>query len=72
MVAGIHLSKAYNGLNLIDADWDMLALSGSFGRGFQRDLDNPRKWQSLYDQPDIAFGGPLINEFVNTWPRDWR
>jgi murein DD-endopeptidase MepM/ murein hydrolase activator NlpD len=66
------LNKAYNAHLLIDADWDTLSLGGSFGRGFQRDLDSPRKWQSLYDQPDINFGGPLINEFERTWPRDWR
>jgi murein DD-endopeptidase MepM/ murein hydrolase activator NlpD len=66
------LSKAYNAHLLIATDWDVLALGGSFGRGFQRDLNSPRKWQSLYDQPDIAFGGPLINEFEQTWPRDWR
>ncbi len=66
------LRKAFNAHLLINADWDALSLSGSFGRGFQRDLDAPRKWQSLYDQPDINFGGPLINDFANTWPRDWR
>jgi murein DD-endopeptidase MepM/ murein hydrolase activator NlpD len=66
------LSRAYNAHTLIDADWDALSLIGSFGRGFQRDLDQPRKWQSLYDQPDIRFGGPLINEFERTWPQDWR
>jgi murein DD-endopeptidase MepM/ murein hydrolase activator NlpD len=66
------LNVAYNAHRLIDADWDALMLAGSFGRGFQRDLEDPRKWQSIYDQPDIRFGGPLINEFQNTWPRDWR
>ena len=66
------LGQAFNAHRLIDADWDMLSLVGSFGRGFQRDLDDPRKWQSVYDQPDIRFGGPLINEFKNTWPQDWR
>jgi murein DD-endopeptidase MepM/ murein hydrolase activator NlpD len=66
------LNTAYNAHRLIDADWDALMLIGSFGRGFQRDLDDPRKWQSIYDQPDIRFGRPLINEFQNTWPRDWR
>lgn len=66
------LGRAFNAHRLIDADWDMLSLVGSFGRGFQRDLDDPRKWQSVYDQPDIRFGGPLINEFANTWPQDWR
>ena len=66
------LGRALNAHKLIDADWDALALTGSFGRGFQRDLDNPRKWQTLWDQPDIRFGGPLINEFEQTWPQDWR
>lgn len=66
------LGRALNAHKLIDADWESLALAGSFGRGFQRDLDDPRKWQTLMDQPDIRFGGALINEFENTWPRDWR
>jgi hypothetical protein len=66
------LGRAYNAHNLIDADWDALLLVGSFGRGFQRDLDDPRKWQSVYDQPDIQFGGPFINEFRSTWPYDWQ
>jgi murein DD-endopeptidase MepM/ murein hydrolase activator NlpD len=66
------LSRAFNAHRLIDADWDALMLIGSFGRGFQRDLSQPRKWQSVWDQPDIRFGGPLLNEFQDTWPRDWR
>jgi murein DD-endopeptidase MepM/ murein hydrolase activator NlpD len=66
------LGRAFNAHRLIDADWDALMLVGSFGRGFQRDLDEPRKWQTVWDQPDIQFGGPLINEFENTWPQDWR
>ncbi len=66
------LNIAYNAHKLIDADWDALMLTGSFGRGFQRDLDDPRKWQTIYAQPDIRFGGPIINDFVNTWPQDWR
>lgn len=47
-------------------------LFGASGRSFQRDLNDPRKWQTVFDQPDIRFGGPLINEFKNTWPRDWN
>ena len=66
------LGIAYNAVNLIDADWNALLLVGSFGRGFQRDLDDPRKWQTVEDQPDIHFGGPFINEFDHTWPYDWR
>ncbi len=66
------LNHALNAVNFIDADWDMLALTGSFGRGFQRDLDDPRKWQLMQDQPDIYWGGPLINEFQHAWPYDWK
>ncbi len=65
-------ARAYNPIVLIDTDWDALSLTGAFGRGFQRDLDNPRKWQTPYDQPEIQFGGPLINEFTHTYPQDWR
>jgi murein DD-endopeptidase MepM/ murein hydrolase activator NlpD len=65
-------AKAFNPSNLIEADWDALALTGSFGRGYQRNLDNPRQWQSIFDQPDIIFGGAMINEFPRTWPQDWR
>ncbi len=57
-----------NPINLIDADWDTLALFGQFGRGFERDLDDPRKWQTMYDQPDGIRGAPFINEFEKPWP----
>lgn len=59
----------YNPLPLMDADWDNLALVGSFSQGFQRDLDEPRKWQHLDDQPPAVTGGPIINDFANPWPR---
>jgi Peptidase family M23 len=52
----------------INADWDSLALAGSFGRGFQRDLDNPRRWQRLNDQPQAQRGGRLLNEYARPWP----
>ncbi len=71
-IRDVTLSRAYNGHVLIDTDWNALALAGGFGRGFQRNLDNPRQWQLLQDQPDIQFGGPLINEFPHTFPQDWR
>ena len=59
----------YNPVNLIDADWDNLALVGSFRSGFERDLDEPRKWQQLDDQPPAVTGGPILNNFANPWPR---
>jgi hypothetical protein len=57
-------------VTLIDADWDALSLTG--GRGFERDLDNPRQWQFLDDQPDVAFGGALLNQYAHPWPPEWN
>jgi murein DD-endopeptidase MepM/ murein hydrolase activator NlpD len=66
-----HVRK-YNPLLLIQADWDNLALIGSFSQTFERNLDNPRQWQYLDDQPDVVIGGPLLNDFAHPWPPDWR
>lgn len=63
--------RLYNPAPLIEADWDALALAGSFGRGFERDLDNPRQWQFLDDQPDVSLWGPLLNDYARPWPPDW-
>jgi murein DD-endopeptidase MepM/ murein hydrolase activator NlpD len=63
---------AYNPVNLIDTDWSALMLAGSFGRGFARDLSDPRRWQYAEDQPDVRFGGALLNDYANPWPLDWR
>jgi len=62
----------YNPMLLIDADWDQIALVGSTAQGFQQDLEDPLRWQSLLDQPDVIFGGPLLNEYATTWlPPRW-
>jgi murein DD-endopeptidase MepM/ murein hydrolase activator NlpD len=60
---------AYNPVPLIDADWNTLALFG--GGAFQRDLDDPRRWDTPDDQPDVQFGKPLLNDYSNPWPPDW-
>lgn len=61
---------AYNPVLLINADWDSLTLIGGFSRGFERDLTNPRRWQTIQDQPDVQFGGALLNEYRDPWPPD--
>jgi hypothetical protein len=66
-----HVTK-YNPTLLIDANWHSLALTGNAGRDFARDLEEPRKWQSLYDQPEVSTGGPIVNDFTYPWPFDWR
>ena len=65
-------ATAYNPINLIDTDWNALMLAGSFGRGFARDLSDPRRWQYADDQPDVRFGGALLNDYADPWPFDWR
>ena len=57
-----------NPVGFIAADWNTLALVGSFGRGYQRDLNQPRKWQSLEDQPDAIRGGALLNNYKSPFP----
>ena len=64
--------RKYNPTLLIEANWDNLSLIGSSGRDFARDLDEPRKWQSIYDQPEVQTGGPIVNDFANPWPPDWE
>jgi murein DD-endopeptidase MepM/ murein hydrolase activator NlpD len=59
---------AFNPLPLIDADWNRLALVGGSAVGFQQDLVEPRRWQLLTDQPEISFGGPVLNDYVEPWP----
>ncbi len=57
-----------NPVGYINADWNTLALLGSFGRGYQRDLNNPRKWQTLEDQPSARRGGALLNDYARPYP----
>ena len=66
-----HVRK-YNPALLIEANWDNLILTGNAGRDFERDLQEPRKWQTLYDQPEVQTGGPIVNDFAYPWPFDWR
>jgi murein DD-endopeptidase MepM/ murein hydrolase activator NlpD len=65
-------ARKYNPVVLVEADWDSLSLIGPFSRGFERDLDDPRRWQHLDDQPESVIGGPLLNDFARPWPPDRR
>jgi hypothetical protein len=62
--------RKFNPVLLVDAEWNQLALIGSFSSGFQRDLNDPRRWQHLDDQPETIAGGPMLNDYNNTWPPD--
>ena len=65
-----HLRK-YNPALFINANWNNLTLMGSSTRSFMRNLAAPRTWQTLYDQPEVRIGGPIMNDFISTWPLDW-
>ncbi len=62
---------AVNPIPLIDAPWQDASLGVGFSSPtFEIDLESPRRWQSLFDQPDIRFGSPLINDYAEAWPPD--
>ncbi|WP_425145210.1 M23 family metallopeptidase [Deinococcus sp.] len=60
--------RLFNPIGYIAADWDTLTLAGGFARGYEQDLNNPRRWQTPGDQPQARRGGPLLNEYRNPWP----
>ncbi|MGD2162287.1 MAG: M23 family metallopeptidase [Anaerolineales bacterium] len=62
---------AYNPLELIEADWERIALSGAEPVKFVQELGEPRRWVGMLDQPETKFGYPLVNEFSKAWPYDW-
>jgi murein DD-endopeptidase MepM/ murein hydrolase activator NlpD len=59
---------AYNPIPLIDADWNRIALASGGPLRFEQNLVSPQTWQSLYDQPDVSFGGQLLNAYDSAWP----
>ena len=64
-------TRAFNPMPLIDADWERIALIGGHPIIFEQDINHPRRWQELLDQPNIRFGFPLVNDYDNPWPPDW-
>ncbi|MEW6420268.1 MAG: M23 family metallopeptidase [Deinococcota bacterium] len=60
--------RLFNPVPYIAADWESLALAGSFGRGYEYDLSAPRRWQTPASQPEVRRGGPLLNDFARPWP----
>jgi murein DD-endopeptidase MepM/ murein hydrolase activator NlpD len=68
-VRSLDYRTTYNPVDYISAAWHSLASVGSFStQSFQRDLDNARRWMTLYDQPDVFFGGRRLNAYAASWP----
>ncbi|MCC6904739.1 MAG: M23 family metallopeptidase [Anaerolineae bacterium] len=62
---------AYNPVMLIDADWQTLALIGPRS-SFETDLAEPRRWQTIADQPTVDFWAGPLNHYARPWPPDWE
>ena len=59
---------ATNPIPYFAASWDDLPLGIWNASQFERDLDAPRCYQFLDEQPDIRFGGPMLTNFARPWP----
>ena len=64
--------RLYNPAPLIEADWDSLALAGSYNSWYARDLADPRRWQHITDQPKITVWGSPLNDYLKAWPLAWQ
>lgn len=63
------MSSTVNPVNLINADWGNITMGlPDEGLAFEVDLDNPERWQSIYDQPVVYFGSALLNDYRRPWP----
>ena len=68
-VRSLNHSNTFNPIDYIDAPWH--GLLGIGGRGtplMQRDLNNPRQWMTITDQPDVRFGGSRLNNYAISLP----
>jgi Peptidase family M23/WD40-like Beta Propeller Repeat len=68
-VRSLDYRTAFNPVDYIEANWDVLAAVGPFNSSlFAQDLTNPRQWMRLADQPPVSFGGARVNAYAASWP----
>ena len=63
------MRETTNPVPLLRIDWNR-ATAGIRRNGttFVRDLDNPARWLTIADQPDVVFGGGRLNDYLRSWP----
>jgi murein DD-endopeptidase MepM/ murein hydrolase activator NlpD len=63
------MRETVNPVPLLNVDWRR-ATAGirRNGTSFERDPEHPDRWMSVADQPDVIFGGPLLNRYARGWP----
>ena len=70
-IRSLDYRTAHNPAAWIDADWDALMLLGPFSDvHFARDRSDPLRWVRPEDQPDVRFGGALLNDYPEVWPAE--
>lgn len=68
-VRALNYRTAYNPVAYINAHWHSLALIGGYSYPlFQQDLQHSRRWLTIDEQPDVAFGGARLNQYTFAWP----
>lgn len=58
----------YNPIPLIEANWHMLSSIGLVDSEFEQDLDNPHRWMTIEDQPEVKLGANWLNNYARPWP----
>jgi murein DD-endopeptidase MepM/ murein hydrolase activator NlpD len=63
------MRETVNPVPLLNLDWRR-ATAGirRNGTSFERDPDQPDRWTTIADQPDVIFGGPFLNRYGRGWP----
>jgi murein DD-endopeptidase MepM/ murein hydrolase activator NlpD len=63
------MRETVNPVPLMNLDWRR-ATAGirRNGTAFARDPDQPGRWTVLTDQPDVVFGGAIVNRYGRGWP----
>jgi murein DD-endopeptidase MepM/ murein hydrolase activator NlpD len=64
-----NMRRTTNPIHLVDVQWADATLGvRDPGTTFALALDQPDRWATIYDQPDIQFGGPVLLEGARVWP----
>lgn len=63
------MRRAFNPVTLIDADWRRITLGlGTEGTQFALAYEEPQRWRTPWDQPEVRFGGSVLNAYPDAWP----
>jgi murein DD-endopeptidase MepM/ murein hydrolase activator NlpD len=67
-IRSANYQTAYDPVPFFDVNWHMLVSVGPSANAFEQDLDTPRRWMQIQDQPEIHFSANLLNNYLHPWP----